>query len=246
MEGRENTRMDVLYEGKAKKIFATENPDEFLMVFKDDATAFNGEKLEQFENKGRINKELTVLLYKLLEQAGVPTHFVREVDDISLLVKRVEIIQIEYVVRNIVAGSLSKRTGQPEGHALSQPLIEYYYKDDSLGDPMINLEHIREMNLATENELADMRRHALQVNTTLQDLFKKAGIQLVDFKLEFGRVLPGKNEIVLADEISPDTCRLWDADTGEKMDKDRFRRDLGDMMSYYAEVLQRLQAVTAS
>jgi phosphoribosylaminoimidazole-succinocarboxamide synthase len=238
--------MELLYEGKAKKIFSTDHPDEFLMVFKDDATAFNGEKLAQFANKGRINKELTLLLYRQLEADGVPTHFIRDVDDTSLLVKRVEIIAIEYVVRNIVAGSLAKRSGQPEGHILSQPLIEFYYKDDALGDPMINLEHIREMQLATVDELAEMRRQALQVNTTLQDLFGKAGIKLVDFKLEFGRVLPGKTEIVLADEISPDTCRLWDAETNEKMDKDRFRRDLGDMMSYYAEVLQRLKAVSTA
>ena len=238
--------MDLLYEGKAKKIFSTDHPGEFLMVFKDDATAFNGEKLAQFENKGRINKQLTVLLYQALEQAGVPTHFIREVDDISLLVKPVEIISIEYVVRNIVAGSLAKRTGQPEGHVLSQPLIEFYYKEDALGDPMINLEHIREMQLATPDELEEMRRQALLVNTTLQELFGKAGIKLVDFKLEFGRVLPGKTEIVLADEISPDTCRLWDAETHEKMDKDRFRRDLGDMMSYYADVLQRLEAVSST
>jgi len=238
--------MDLLYEGKAKQIFSTDNPDEFLMVFKDDATAFNGEKLEQFENKGLINKQLTVLLYKLLEDAGVPTHFIREVDDTSVLVKRVEIIAIEYVVRNIVAGSLAKKIGYPEGHVLSQPLVEHYYKDDDLGDPMINLEHIREMALASEDDLAEMKRQALLVNSTLQELFLKAGIKLVDFKLEFGRLLPGKTDIVLADEISPDTCRLWDAETNEKMDKDRFRRDLGDMMSYYAEVLKRLQAVTAA
>lgn len=237
--------MDLLYEGKAKKIFSTEHPDEFLMVFKDNATAFNGQKMAQFENKGAINTRLTVLLYRALEAAGVPTHFIREVDETSLLVKRVEIIAIEYVVRNIVAGSLAKRTGQPEGHVLSQPLIEFYYKDDDLGDPMINLDHIREMQLATPDELAEMQRLALRVNTTLENLFGKAGIKLVDFKLEFGRVLPGRTDIVLADEISPDTCRLWDAETHEKMDKDRFRRDLGDMMSYYAEVLQRLESVSA-
>ena len=233
--------MEALYEGKAKILYTTDDPNELLMVFKDDATAFNGLKKEQFENKGRMNKRMSLLLYHLLEQKGIPTHFTEDVDDTSMKVKAVEIVQIELVVRNIVAGSLAKRTGLPEGTPLKQPIVEYYYKDDDLGDPMISDEHIREMELATPDELAKMKAQGLVVNEVLGSLMKDVGIQLVDFKLEFGRVLPGKSEIILADEISPDTCRFWDAATGEKLDKDRFRRDLGDVMQGYSEVLGRVE-----
>lgn len=232
--------MEPLYEGKAKKVLASDQPDEVLMVYKDDATAFNGEKLEQFEGKGHINKTITVLLYEILEREGIATHYVGDVDDVTVRAKKVDIIPIEYVVRNIAAGSLAKRTGYDEGHPLSRPVVEFYYKNDDLGDPMINADHVAEMDLATPPELEELHRVALKINEILQHLFLEAGIRLVDFKLEFGRVPSEENRIVLADEITPDTCRLWDVKTGEKMDKDRFRRDLGDLMAYYRDVLKRL------
>ncbi|MFN0128820.1 MAG: phosphoribosylaminoimidazolesuccinocarboxamide synthase [Verrucomicrobiales bacterium] len=233
--------MTPLYEGKAKRLFPTDHPDELLMEFKDSATAFNGAKKAEFENKGRFNKALTVLLYRALESRGVPTHFLREAGDIAIIVKRVTIIPIELVVRNVVAGSLAKRLGRPEGERLRQPLVELYYKDDALGDPMINDEHVRELALATDDELARLKQFGLRINDRLTSIFAGAGLTLVDFKLEFGRLANDPSSIVLADEISPDTCRLWDAQTGEKMDKDRFRRDLGGVMESYAEVLRRLE-----
>jgi phosphoribosylaminoimidazole-succinocarboxamide synthase len=233
--------MTPLYEGKAKRLFATDHPNELLMEFKDSATAFNGAKKAEFENKGRFNKALTVLLYRALEARGVPTHFVREAGDVALIVKKVEIIPIELVVRNVIAGSLAKRLGRAEGVRLSQPLIELYYKDDGLGDPMINDEHVRELALATPEEVVRLKAFGLRVNDLLTEIFSGAGLMLVDFKLEFGRLASDPATIVLADEISPDTCRLWDAQTGEKMDKDRFRRDLGGVMESYAEVLRRLE-----
>jgi len=233
--------MTPLYEGKAKRLFATDHPDELLMEFKDSATAFNGAKKAEFENKGRFNKALTVLLYRALEKRGVPTHFVREAGEVAVIVKKVGIIPIELVVRNVVAGSLAKRLGRPEGGRLAQPLVELYYKDDALGDPMINDEHVRELALATPAELARLKEFGLKVNELLTGIFAGAGLTLVDFKLEFGRLAADPSALVLADEISPDTCRLWDAQTGEKMDKDRFRRDLGGVMESYAEVLRRLE-----
>ena len=233
--------MTPLYEGKAKRLFATDHPDELLMEFKDSATAFNGAKKAEFENKGRFNKALTVLIYRALEARGVPTHFVRDAGDIAIVVKKVGIIPIELVVRNVIAGSLAKRLGRPEGEKLKQPLVELYYKDDALGDPMINDEHVRELGLATADELDRLKQFGLRVNDLLGDIFAGAGLTLVDFKLEFGRLAATPSVIVLADEISPDTCRLWDAQTGEKMDKDRFRRDLGGVMESYAEVLRRLE-----
>ncbi len=239
--------MDLIYEGKAKKLFTTENPNELSMVFKDDATAFNGEKKGSFANKGRLNKKLTLLIYQLLEKEGVATHFACDEGPESLRVKRVEIVQVEVVVRNIVAGSLKKRTGLPEGQRLRQPIIEFYYKSDELGDPLINDEHIRELNLARGDEIEKIKRSALKVNRALSTFFAKAGLTLVDFKLEFGRLYPDKHNIVLADEITPDTCRLWDAETGQKLDKDRFRQDLGDLIEGYTEVLARVEnAIAAS
>ncbi len=238
--------MDLIYEGKAKKLFTTENPNELRMVFKDDATAFNGEKKASFADKGRLNKRLSLLLYELLEKDGVATHFVSDDGEESLIVKRVEIVPIEVVIRNIVAGSLKKRTGLPEGQRLRQPIIECYYKSDALGDPMINDEHIRELNLARGDELEKIKRSALKVNRTLSQFFAGAGLTLVDFKLEYGRLFPDKHNIVLADEISPDTCRLWDAETGEKLDKDRFRQDLGDLTEGYAKVLSRVEHALAA
>jgi len=233
--------MTPLYEGKAKRLFATEHPDELLMEFKDSATAFNGAKKAEFENKGRFNKALTVLLYRALEARGVPTHFIREAGEIAIMVKKVGIIPIELVVRNVIAGSLAKRLGRPEGEKLSQPLVELYYKDDALGDPLLNDEHVRELALASPDEVARLKAFGLRVNELLTEIFAGAGLTLVDFKLEFGRLANDPATIVLADEISPDTCRLWDAQTGEKMDKDRFRRDLGSVMESYAEVLHRLE-----
>lgn len=237
--------MTPLYEGKAKRLFTTDHPHELLMEFKDSATAFNGAKKAEFENKGRFNKALTVLLYRALESRGVPTHYVREAGDIALIVKKVSIIPIELVVRNSVAGSLAKRLGRPEGTPLHQPIVELYYKDDALGDPMINDEHVRELGLATPEELDRLKAFGHRVNELLLEIFAGAGLKLVDFKLEFGRLATDPSCLVLADEISPDTCRLWDAKTGEKMDKDRFRRDLGGVMESYAEVLRRLEAELA-
>jgi phosphoribosylaminoimidazole-succinocarboxamide synthase len=238
--------MDLIYEGKAKKLFTTENPSELIMQFKDDATAFNGEKKSTFADKGRLNKQLSLHIYQLLEKEGVATHFVRDDGPDTLIVKRVEIIPIEVVIRNVVAGSLRKRTGLPEGQRLRQPLIECYYKSDELGDPMVNDEHIRELNLARGDELEKVKRSALKVNRTLTAFFAKAGLTLVDFKLEYGRLYPDKHNIVLADEISPDTCRLWDAATGNKLDKDRFRQDLGDLIEGYSEVLKRVENALAA
>ena len=225
--------MSLIYEGKAKRLFTTEDPNELLMEFKDDATAFNGAKKESFAKKGALNKRLSLHLYELLERDSVATHFVRDDTENTLIVKRVEIIPIEVVIRNVVAGSLIKRTGLKEGHKLRQPIIECYYKSDELGDPMINDEHIRELALARGDEMEKIKRSALKINRTLTNFFAKANLTLVDFKLEFGRLYPNKHNIVLADEISPDTCRLWDSETGKKLDKDRFRQDLGDLVEGY-------------
>jgi len=197
-----------LYEGKAKRLFATEHPEELLMEFKDSATAFNGAKKAEFENKGRFNKALTVLLYRALEARGVPTHFVREAGDVTIIVKKVGIIPIELVVRNVIAGSLAKRLGRAEGERLQQPLVELYYKDDALGDPMINDEHVRELGLASADEVARLKEFGLQVNALLLEIFAGAGLTLGDFKLEFGRLASDPGTIVLADEISPDSRRL--------------------------------------
>ena len=233
--------MKLLYEGKAKRLYETEQSDELLMEFKDDATAFNGVKHAQFENKGRMNQAISLLLMQLLEKEGVPTHYVRTIDDIRTIVKSVEIIKVEVVVRNVAAGSLCSRTWFKEGEALKEPLVEWFLKDDALGDPMINDGHIYEMNLATPAELALIKAMALKINEILKPFFLKTGLTLIDFKLEFGRLSTDPSTILLADEISPDTCRLWDVSTGEKMDKDRFRRDLGNVMESYAEVLKRAQ-----
>jgi phosphoribosylaminoimidazole-succinocarboxamide synthase len=234
--------MTLLYEGKAKKLFTTDVADEVYMEFKDSATAFNAVKKAEFADKGRLNKALTALLYRLLESHGIPTHFVREAGEIGLVVKRVDIIKVELVVRNIIAGSLQKRTGLPEGRRLGQPVIEFYYKDDALGDPLINDDHVRELGLATPHELVTLRTLGLRINDALASFFAKAGLMLVDFKSEFGRLVSDPARIVLADEISPDTCRLWDIETGEKLDKDRFRFDLGDLVAGYTEVLKRVEA----
>jgi len=235
-------RMTPLYEGKAKRLWATEDPNTLRMEFKNDATAFNGEKKASFENKGRLNNAISTLIYGFLEKEGVPTHFVRQIDETNVEVKKVTILMVEVIVRNLSAGSYCKRTGIEEGRVFSQPVIEFSYKSDELGDPLINDDYIREMGLATPEDLAHLRTAALKVNAILTDFFAKCGLKLVDFKLEFGRLVSDPAVIVLADEISPDGCRLWDLKTGEKMDKDRFRRDLGNVMEAYEEVLGRLKS----
>jgi phosphoribosylaminoimidazole-succinocarboxamide synthase len=237
--------MTPLYEGKAKRLWATEDPNVLRMEFKDDATAFNGEKKAQFENKGRLNNAISTLIYGFLEKEGVPTHFVRQLDERNVEVKKVTILMVEVIVRNLAAGSFSKRTGVPEGKVFTQPIVEYSIKSDELGDPLVNDDYIRELGLATPEELAFLRASALKVNDILTAFFAKCGLKLVDFKLEFGRLAEDPSQIVLADEISPDGCRLWDLKTGEKMDKDRFRRDLGGVMEAYEEVLQRVKEATA-
>jgi len=234
--------MQPIYEGKAKRLWTTEDPHTLRMEFKNDATAFNGEKKASFEDKGRLNNSISTLIYQYLEKVGVPTHFVRKIDDTNVEVRKVEILMVEVIIRNVSAGSFSKRTGMEEGKQFSQPIIEFSYKSDELGDPLINDDYIREMGLASVEDMAHLRKSALKVNEILIALFADVGLRLVDFKLEFGRLASDPTKIVLADEISPDGCRLWDLKTGEKMDKDRFRRDLGNVMDAYREVLARLQA----
>ncbi len=231
-------KTNLLYEGKAKRVYETTDPDLLIVDYKDDATAFNGLKKGTIAGKGAINNRVTNFLMKLLESHGVPTHFVEEISERETIVRRVSIVPLEVIVRNIAAGSLSKRLGIPEGTKLSRTVLEFCYKDDALGDPMVNSDHILAMGYATEAELQTIRAHALKVNQVLAAHLKDLNIELIDFKLEFGR-LPGGG-IVLADEISPDTCRFWDSISGEKLDKDRFRRDLGHVEDAYQEILKRL------
>lgn len=230
-------KVTMLYEGKAKRVYSTEDNDLYIMEFKDDATAFNGEKKGTIEQKGVMNNAISESLYKILMEKGIPTHFVEKLNDRDTLVKAVTILPLEVLVRNVAAGSLSKRLGLEEGTALSKTIIEFCYKNDDLGDPMINEDHIEIMNLATPEQVAVIREYALKINEILTALFMDKGIRLIDFKLEFG---VHKGEVILADEISPDTCRLWDAKTNEKLDKDRFRRNLGNIEEAYQEILSRL------
>lgn len=227
-----------LYEGKAKKVFATENDAYCIVSYKDDATAFNGEKRGTIAGKGVINNRVTNHLMRLLEKEGIPTHYVEELSERDTLVKRVRIVPLEVIVRNIAAGSLSKRLGLPEGTPMKSTVLEYCYKDDALGDPMVNEYHIFAMGFATPEELQLIAGYALKINAVLSDYLKDLNIELVDFKLEFGKTPEGK--VVLADEISPDTCRFWDSVTKQKLDKDRFRRDLGGVEDAYQEILRRL------
>ena len=227
-----------LYEGKAKKVFATENPDYCIVSYKDDATAFNGLKKGTILGKGAINNRVTNHLMRLLEKNGVPTHLVEELNDRETVVKKVSIVPLEVIVRNIAAGSLSKRLGLPEGVKMKQTVLEYCYKNDDLGDPMVNEYHILAMEWATKEELDLIASYSFKINQILTEYLKEAGIELIDFKLEFGKTPDGT--IVLADEISPDTCRFWDINTHEKLDKDRFRRDLGGVEDAYQEILRRL------
>ena len=228
-----------LYEGKAKKVFTTEDPELLIVSYKDDATAFNGLKKGTIRGKGVINNRMSNALMQVLEKAGVPTHYVEELSERETLVKKVQIVPLEVIVRNIAAGSFSKRYGVEEGIVFDAPTVEYSYKNDDLGDPLINSTHALALHLATETELDTIRRYALRVNEVLREFWASCGITLVDFKLEFGRLSDGT--IILADEISPDTCRLWDSKTKEKLDKDRFRRDLGGVEDAYAEVMRRLR-----
>ena len=227
-----------LYEGKAKKVFETSDPNYLIVDYKDDATAFNGLKKGTIESKGIINNKVTNYLMKMLGEKGIPTHYVEEISDRETIVKRVSIVPLEVIVRNIAAGSLSKRLGIPEGTKLAHTVLEFCYKDDALGDPMVNEYHIYAMNLATPEEVKTISDYALRVNEILAEFLSHAKIELIDFKLEFGRLPDGT--IILADEISPDTCRFWDSETGEKLDKDRFRRDLGHVEDAYHEILRRL------
>ena len=227
-----------LYEGKAKKVYATTDPNLCIVSYKDDATAFNGLKKGTIAGKGAINNRVTNHLMRLLEGKGVPTHLVEELNERETLVKKVSIIPLEVIVRNIAAGSLSKRLGLEEGVKLSRTVLEFCYKDDELGDPLVNEYHIFALGLATEEELGIISDYALKVDRILAEYLKDLNIELIDFKLEFGKTADGT--IVLADEISPDTCRFWDSRTQEKLDKDRFRRDLGGVEDAYREILKRL------
>ena len=227
----------LLYEGKAKKVFATDKPDQVVQYFKDDATAFNAQKRGSIVGKGVINNKVSERLFRLLEQSGVPTHFVERLSDRELLTKKVTIVPVEVVVRNVVAGSLATRLGLKEGDSIEPAIVEWYYKNDGLGDPLIADEHIRLLKLATPDQLGEMKRLALHVNRVLRPFFHERQMILVDFKLEFGLY---QGTLILADEISPDTCRFWDQTTKESMDKDRFRKDLGKIEEAYREVLKRV------
>jgi phosphoribosylaminoimidazole-succinocarboxamide synthase len=226
-----------LYEGKAKKIFETAQPDQVVQYFKDDATAFNAQKRGTIVEKGIINNKISERLFRLLEQAGVSTHFVERLSDREMLTKKVTIVPIEVVVRNVVAGSLAKRLGLKEGDPIEPAIVEFYYKNDALGDPLISEEHVRLLNLAPPSVVRQIKDLALRVNSVLQPFFRERRMKLVDFKLEFGM---HQGALILADEISPDTCRFWDMGTGESMDKDRFRQDMGKIEEAYQEVLRRV------
>ena len=230
-------KLEQLYEGKAKKVFLTDDPDILIVDYKDDATAFNGVKKGTIVGKGVINNKMTNRVFQLLEKEGVPTHYVQQLSDRETAVKRVEIVPLEVIIRNVAAGSFSKRLGVPEGTLFEEPTIEFSYKNDELGDPLINSYFARALNLATWEEIETIKKYAFKVNDVLKAYFLQAGIKLIDFKIEFGRY---HGQIILADETSPDTCRLWDVNTNEKLDKDRFRRDLGNVEEAYNEVFKRL------
>ncbi len=227
-----------LYEGKAKKVYATDDANLCIVSYKDDATAFNGLKKGTIVGKGVVNNRMTNMLMRLLEKRGVPTHFVEELSERETLVKKVKIVALEVIVRNVSAGSFAKRYGVEEGIAFDEPTVEFSYKNDDLGDPLINEYHALALHLATKEEIETIKAYAFKVNEVLKEYFLNLGVRLIDFKLEFGRLSDGT--IVLADEISPDTCRFWDAKTGEKLDKDRFRRDMGGVEDAYKEIFKRV------
>lgn len=231
------TQGTMLYEGKAKKIFATDQPDRVVQYFKDDATAFNAQKRGTIVDKGVVNNKISERLFRVLEEAGVTTHFIERLSDREMLTKRVTIVPIEVVVRNMIAGSLVKRLGLKEGEPIEPPVVEFYYKNDALGDPLISEEHVRLMKLAEPRIVEEIKQQARKINSVLLPFFKERKMMLVDFKLEFGL---HNGTLMLADEISPDTCRFWDAGTKESMDKDRFRKDLGKIEEAYQEVLRRV------
>ncbi len=230
-------KMEQLYEGKAKKVFATSNPDYVIVDYKDDATAFNGIKKGTITGKGVINNKMTNYMFGLLEKAGVPTHLVEQISDRETIVKKVEIVPLEVIVRNVAAGSFSKKLGIEEGTKLKTPTLEFSFKNDDLGDPFINDYYALGLGLATKEEIADITKYTFMINDFMVDFFKKLNIDLIDFKIEFGRF---HGKILLADEISPDTCRLWDSTTHEKLDKDHFRRDMGGVEEAYQEIMKRL------
>lgn len=227
----------LLYEGKAKRVFATDRPDAVIQEFKDDATAFNAQKRGTIVNKGAVNNKVSERLFALLEKSGIDTHFLERLNERDMLVRKVAIVPLEVVVRNRVAGSLAKRLGLKEGAEIVPPVQEFYYKDDALGDPLITEDHIRLLNAADADTVAQIRKTALRVNEVLQPFFRERGMVLVDFKLEFGFA---DGRLLVADEISPDTCRFWDQQSGESMDKDRFRKDMGRIEEAYQEVLERV------
>ena len=230
----------LLYEGKAKQIYSTENENEFIVYFKDDATAFNGEKKAEISSKGILNNKISTIMFEMLHSKQIETHFIKNLSEREMLVKKVEILPLEVIVRNITAGSFCKRVGIEEGLVLDEPIFEICYKNDEYVDPMLNDDHAVAMKLATREELKFLKEETLKINEVMKEFFLKMGLKLVDFKLEFGKDAQGN--IILADEISPDTCRLWDVKTNEKLDKDRFRRDLGDLVQGYEEVLARMSA----
>lgn len=231
-------KLEQIYEGKAKKVYKTDDPELYIVDYKDDATAFNGLKKGTIAGKGVINNQMSNRLMQMIEQKGVPTHFVKELSERETLVKKVSIVPLEVIVRNIAAGSFSKRYGVDEGMVFEEPVIEFSYKNDALGDPLLNTDHALALKVATRAEIDTIKHYALQINSILKAFWAECGVTLVDFKLEFGKTADGN--IILADEISPDTCRLWDSATGEKLDKDRFRRDLGGVEEAYAEIMKRL------
>ncbi|MCR1953991.1 phosphoribosylaminoimidazolesuccinocarboxamide synthase [Clostridioides mangenotii] len=228
----------LLYEGKAKQVYSTDNENEYVVYYKDDATAFNGEKKAEIDSKGILNNKISTIIFEMLNENKIKTHFIRSVSEREMLVKKVEILPLEVIIRNITAGSFCKRVGMEEGIVLDEPIFELSYKNDDYNDPIINDDHAVAMKLATREELKYLREETLKINELLKDFFLKLNLKLVDFKIEFGKDTEGK--IILADEISPDTCRLWDVDTNEKLDKDRFRRNLGGLIESYTEVLSRM------
>ena len=232
-------KREMIYEGKAKKVYTTDNPELYIVSYKDDATAFNGLKKGAIAGKGAINNQMSNLLMRMLSEHGVPTHFVEELSERDTVVKKVSIVPLEVIVRNISAGSFAKRYGVEEGIVFDEPTIEFSYKNDELGDPLINDYHALALKLATREEIETIKAMAFKVDELLKENFKSIGVDLVDFKLEFGRLADGT--IILADEISPDTCRFWDSKTHEKLDKDRFRRDLGGVEEAYQEMMKRVK-----
>ena len=231
-------KLEQLYEGKAKKVFKTDDPKIYIVDYKDDATAFNGEKKGQIAGKGVVNNVMSNIMFQLLEQKGVPTHFVEQLSERETAVKAVKILPLEVIMRNVSAGSFAKRYGVEEGIVFDQPTFEFSYKNDDLGDPLMCESHALALKLATAEQIETIRKYAAVVNETLKEFFLEKGLKLIDFKIEFGLY---NGEVILADEVSPDTCRLWDVETNEKMDKDRFRRDLGNVEETYQEVLKRIQ-----